>query len=165
MVTTTLAPKWTPHGFAQRVRRIFHTPSDFTLAFKVGVFMWLAPAMLRRRNLKIFLDDLRAQPRPKANNAGASLERIQRLRQLCLRLPMMRSRDNCYVRAITLYRFLDSGQDFVNVHFGIEEKDDPRERLRGHAWVTLNGHLLEGPPEAIFGKLKEVPLPSADPRR
>jgi Transglutaminase-like superfamily len=165
VVTTTLAPKWTPHGFAQRLRRIFHAPSDFTLALRVGLFMWRAPEMLRRRNLKIFLDDLRAQPRPKASNASASLERIQRLRQLCLRLPIMRSRDNCYVRAITLYRFLDPGQDFVNVHFGIEEKDDPRERLRGHAWVTLNGHLLEGPPEPIFGKLKEVPLPSVDPHR
>jgi Transglutaminase-like superfamily len=165
MVTSTLAPKWTPRGFAQRVRRIFHTPSDVALALELGLFMWRAPGMLRRSNLKIFLDDLRAQPRPLASDARASLERIQRLRQLCLRLPMMRSRDNCYVRAITLYRFLDAGQDFVNVHFGIEEKDNPRERLRGHAWVTLNGQLLEGPPEAIFGKLKEVPLPSADPRR
>lgn len=157
MVTETLASKWTPRGFAQRVRRIFREPSDPLFAASIGIFMWRAPGMLHHRHLKTFLLDLRAQRRPCAPNPAASLERIQRLRQLCLRLPFMRSRDNCYVRALTLYRFLDAGRDAVTIHFGIEAKERA-ERLRGHAWVSLNGRIFEGPPDLIIDQVKEVPL-------
>ncbi len=164
MVGKTLAPKWTPLGFAQRLRRIFRKPSDFWFASSICLFMWRAPEMLRRRNLRVFLDELRAFPRPKADNAEASLERIQRLRQFCLRFTVLRSRDNCYVRALTLYRFLDAGTNGVNIHFGIEQKEDPLERLRGHAWVSVNGRLFEGPPEVMYARIKEVPLACADVR-
>jgi hypothetical protein len=165
MVTEALAPKWTPRGFTQRVRRLFHEPSDPFLALSIATFMWRAPGMLRRRNLRVFLRRLRELPRPSAPDAAASLERIQRLRGLCLRLPGMRSRDNCYVRALTLYRFLDARDRAVSVHFGIEEKEDPRERLRGHAWVSLDGELFEGPPDVIFTNIKEVPLAAQEAPR
>jgi len=160
-----LAPKWTPLGFAQRLRRIFREPSDFWFAATMCHFMWHAPEMLRRRNLRVFLDELRALPRPKAINAEASLERVQRLRQLCLRFKVLRSRDNCYVRALTLYRFLDTGPSRVSIHFGIEQKENPLERLRGHAWVSVNGRLFEGPPEVVLARTKEVPLAPADLRQ
>ena len=163
MVTRALAPKWTPLGFTQRVRRIFREASDPLLAVSIAAFMWQAPEMLRRRNLRMFLQQLRELPRPAAADARTSLERIQRLRGLCLRLPGMRSRDNCYVRALTLYRFLDARDRVVKVHFGIEEKEDPRERLRGHAWVSLDGELFEGPPEVIFANIKEVALSAQAP--
>lgn len=158
MVTSTLAPKWTPRGLAQRFRRMFHEPSDLWFAASIGLFIWRAPDIMRRRNLRVFLGELRALPRPKAASAAESLERIQRLRQLCLRFPAMRSRDTCYVRALTLYRFLEAGANQVSIHFGIEEKEDPLERLRGHAWVSVNGRLFEGPPEVITANIKEVPL-------
>jgi hypothetical protein len=159
VVSSALAPKWTPRGFAQRVRRIFHEPSDPAFALAICWFMWRAPGMLQRRHLHTFLRELRQQPRPHAAGATQSLERIQRLRQLCLRLPFMRSRDNCYVRALTLYRFLEAGADAVGIHFGIEGKERA-ERLRGHAWVSLNGEIFEGPPGVIIEQVREVPVAS-----
>ncbi len=162
MVTKELAPKWTPLGFAQRVRRIVKRPSDIWFALQIGYFIWRAPALLRQRNLREFLADLRTLPRPAATDTKSSLERILRLRKLCLRLRLLRSRDTCYVRALTLYRFLDAGAHVVSIHFGIEEKDDPRERLRGHAWVSVDGEFFGGPPEVFNARIREVPLIPAD---
>lgn len=162
MVTRVFAPKWTPIGLAQRLRLIVRRPADIWFALQIGYFMWRAPGLLHRRNLRSFLADLRTLPRPAAPDAKSSLERILRLRRLWLALPFMRSRDNCYVRAMTLYRFLDAGATQVSIHFGIEERDDPKERLRGHSWVSVDGQLFEGPPEVFGARVREVPLIFAD---
>lgn len=153
-----LAPKWTPLGIAQRLHRTFRRPSDIWLSLQVGHFMWRAPALLRRRQLREFLTGLRALPRPAATDPKASLERILRVRGPWLALPLMRSRDNCYVRALTLYRFLEAGAHPVRIHFGVEEPHDPRERLRGHAWVSVDGQFFEGPPEVKNGRVRELQL-------
>jgi Transglutaminase-like superfamily len=158
MVTKGFAPKWTPVGFAQRARVLVRQPSDIAFLMQIGWFMWRAPSILRRRHLRAFLEHLRTLPRPPAANARTSFERILRLRRLWLVFPFMRSRDNCYVRALTLYRFMDTGKDPLQIHLGIEERDDPRERLRGHAWVTVDGHIFERPPEVDNARIREVPL-------
>ena len=155
-----LAPKWTPAGLLQRAARIIRRPADVPLAVAVGYFMWRAPAELHGTHLQDYLARLRQRRRPRAADAAASRERILRLRQLWLRLPWFRSRDNCYVRALTLYRFLDAGGLPVSIHFGIEQRSDPRERLRGHAWVCVDGQFFEGPPEVNGSLIREMPLPS-----
>ena len=162
VVSKPLASKWTPLGLAQRLPLIFKEPSDVWLLLQIGYFMWRAPTLLHGRNLRAFLAELRALPRPAAPNAKSSLERILRLRRLWLALPFMRSRDNCYVRALTLYRFIEAGPHAVSIHFGIEEREDPRERLRGHAWVSVDGQFFEGPPEVQSARIREVPLIAAD---
>ncbi|MDQ6768144.1 MAG: lasso peptide biosynthesis B2 protein [Candidatus Eremiobacteraeota bacterium] len=158
MVNGGLAPKWTPAGFLQRARAIIKRPSDVWLATRIGWFMWRAPIGLRQRNLRTFLTELRKLPRPAALDAHTSRERILRLRALCLRFPMLRSRDNCYIRALTLYRFLETGDHAVTIHFGIEEPADPHQRLRGHAWVSVDGQFFEGPPEVLNARIRTVPL-------
>ena len=157
-MVTKLAPKWTPGGFVQRYRAFVHRPDDLWLALQIGYFMWRVPAMLRRRNLRSFLAHLRDSRRPAASSLEHSQERIARLRALCLRLPVLRSRDNCYVRALTLYRFLDAGPRPVRIHFGIEEQPDPRERLRGHAWISVGGQCFDAPDEIYNLRIREVPL-------
>lgn len=158
-MTERLAAKWTPLGFAQRMRRIIREPADLVFALQIGYFMWRAPAQLRRSHLRDFLQALRRLPKPRAAGPEVSRERILRLRGLCLRLPLFRSRDNCYVRALTLYRYLDAGDHAVNIHFGIEQRDDPKERLRGHAWVSVDGAFFETPPEVRNARIRELALP------
>ena len=70
--------------------------------------------------------------------------------------PRLRRRNTCYVRAFTLYRFVDAGTRDVRIHFGVEP--DRSDRLRGHAWVTVDGEMLEGPPEVTTGSIVEVNL-------
>lgn len=156
------APKWTPRGFAQRLARIIRGPSDLGFALRIGYFMWRLPGRLHDTHLQEFLRGLRTLPRPPAPDALSSRERILRLRSLWLRLPIFRTRDNCYVRAMTLYRYLDAGSHKVTIHFGIEQRDDPRERLRGHAWVSVDGSFFEAPPEVRQARIREVPLPLSD---
>jgi len=164
VVTRELARKWTPLGLAQRLRLIIKKPGDIWFSLQVGYFMWRAPTLLHGSNLRAFLAQLRRLPRPAAADAKSSFERILRVRRPWLALPLMRSRDNCYVRALTLYRFLETGSHTVNIHFGIEERDDPRERLRGHAWVSVDGQFFEGPPQVQSARIREVLLVAADAR-
>lgn len=162
MIREGLAPKWTPVGLAQRAGRIIRRPADIVFAAQIGYFMWRAPAVLRSSHLSEFLRILRRLPRPHASDPDKSRERILRLRSLCLRLPLFRSRDNCYVRALTLYRFLDAGGRQVRIHFGVEQKHDRSERLRGHAWVSVDGAFFETPPEVRNSRVREIPMPSRD---
>lgn len=159
----SIAPKWTPLGIVQRLRRLVRQPSDIGLALQIGYFMWRLPAELRQRHLGAYLSDLRLRRGAGAHDVFASVERIVRLRDPWLKLRLFRERDNCYVRALTLYRFIDRRESTVLLHFGIEEPADPVERLRGHAWVSVDGKFFEGPPQHAVGRLREMFLPSASP--
>ena len=159
MVARPLAPKWTPLGLWQRFRAIVREPSDFRLALRVGYFLCRAPADLERVSLPEFLASLRAADRPSAPDVWSAMERIVRLREAWLRLPGLRARNTCYLRALTLYRFLDADGGAVGIHFGIEPPRRPGDRLRGHAWITVDGRLLEGPEAVAAGGILEIPVP------
>ncbi len=115
---------------------------------RIGWFVLRLPDDVGRSHLGEFLVRLGNDPRPAASTPQVSAERIVRLRQPWLRLPGLRSRDTCYVHALTLYRFLDAHGHVAQIHVGAEWFDKPGGVLRGHAWVTLDGEILEGPPEA-----------------
>ena len=100
--------------------------------------------------------ELRVGHRPAAADVVAARDRIARLRSAWLALPRLRRRNTCYVRALTLYRFLDAGGRDVGLHVGIERHQT--DRLRGHAWITVDGQMLEGPPEVEAGSIVEVNL-------
>jgi hypothetical protein len=76
---------------------------------------------------------------------------------------VLRARDTCYLRAFTLYRFLEAGEAPVGIHFGIERPRQGGDRLRGHAWVTVDGQLLEGPEAVAAGAITEIPLEGRRP--
>ncbi len=153
-----MANKWTPLGFYQRLRVFVHEPSDLLLALHVGAFIAAVPALLRSGDLRITLANLRAARGRIVKSPRLSYERIARLRALCLRVPIFARHNTCYVRALTLYRFLDADDAALGVHFGIEHRDRLEERLRGHAWVTLHGKVLEGPQAVVQGRIREIPI-------
>ena len=103
------------------------------------------PTNVERSHLAEFLAELRNAPRPRAADPLDSVDRIVRLRNPWLRVPGLRSRDTCYVRALTLYRFLDARGHEAHLRIGAEWFDKPGGVLRGHAWVTLDGQTLETP--------------------
>jgi hypothetical protein len=140
----------------QRVRRIVHQPSDLVLALRIGYFLLTTPGALGRTTLPILLDRLRSASRPRARDVRAGVERIMRLRQAWMRLPIFRARDTCYLRALSLYRFLDAGDNEVRIHFGIEPGTDPTDRLRGHAWVVVNQEMFEVPDPVQEGRVREI---------
>jgi len=113
----------------------------------MGWFVARLPRTVEKANVRELLNDLATAPRPRDSDGRRSAERIARLRQPWLRLPGLRSHDTCYVRALTLYRFLDAAGADARLRIGAEWFDRPGGVLRGHAWVTLDGAVLEGPPE------------------
>lgn len=142
-----LAPWWSPWGAALRLRNTVHQPSDLMWLPRVGWFVARLPSSVEQTHLRELLDSLATAPRPRMATPAESAERVARLRQPWLRLPRLRSHDTCYVRAITMYRFLDAGGADARLRVGAEWFDRPGGVLRGHAWVTVNGEVIEGPPE------------------
>ncbi|MDQ6824958.1 MAG: lasso peptide biosynthesis B2 protein, partial [Candidatus Eremiobacteraeota bacterium] len=138
-----LAGRLTPLGLFQRARLLLDTPADIPLALKIGYFIYRTPTALAGLTLPGFLSRVQSAPRPAARDLRAATEKIVRIREAWLRRSFLRTHDTCYVRALTLYRFLDPGGRNVRIHFGVEERANATERLRGHAWVTVDGQLLE----------------------
>ncbi|HUP83124.1 MAG TPA: lasso peptide biosynthesis B2 protein [Candidatus Limnocylindria bacterium] len=154
-----LAPWWSPWGFAVRLGHTVRSASDIAWLVRVGWFVLRLPSDVERMHLEGFLSHLEKAARPRAADPQAGAERVARLRQPWLRVPGLRSRDTCYVRALTLYRFLDPAGHDVQLRVGVEWFDKVGGVLRGHAWVTLDGAVLEGPPEAdAHGRLQLVEL-------
>jgi hypothetical protein len=154
-----LSPWWSPWGAAARLVRIIDRPADLPLFVRIGWFMTRLPAEVGRQHFGTFQEELRSAPRPRADDPWTGRDRIARLRDPWLRRPGLRGRDNCYVRAMTLVRFLDPGTHRVELRVGAEWYDRPGGVLRGHAWVTVDDAILEGPPEgAEHGRLQELRL-------
>ena len=143
---------------ARRMRRLVARPGDVPLALRIGWFVVRAPADLARTNLPEFLARLRDSPRPPADDLAAGKERVRRLTRAWLRLPVLRRRNTCYIRALTLYRFLDPCGREVRLHLGIEEPDGASGTPRGHAWVSVDGVLLEGLPAALISRVREIDI-------
>jgi hypothetical protein len=153
----TRATKWNPGWIAARLRDIIREPADAVLAIRIGWFLWRAPHVLGRRHLHAYLRELeRRRPRSRLP-AEVQIARIERIRQAWLRRSFFRQRDSCYLRSLTLYRFLDVGDEPMHLHFGVEERDDARERRRAHVWISVGTRTYEGPPTTA-GALREVTL-------
>jgi hypothetical protein len=123
----------------------------------MATFIASAPRLLADGDLRIVLKRLRTSGRV----PRASYGRIRRMRAMCLRFAPLANRNTCYVRALTLYRYLDAPDEAIGIHFGIERRESTHLRLHGHAWVTLDGHLLEGPQAVTDGRIHEIPLAGA----
>jgi Transglutaminase-like superfamily len=143
------------------VRGVLRHPRDVPLALRVGWFLFRAPVELDSQDLRAFLGRLHDAPRPRATDLCQGMQRVVRVRRAWLSLPLLRRRDTCYLRALTLYRFLDGHGRHVMLHFGVEPPRAPGERLHGHAWVTVDGELLEGPPDTDLARVVEVNLNGA----
>jgi len=117
----------------------------------VGHFILRAPARMARTELPVFLARVAAEPRD-----GSDRARVARLTRRWLRLPLLRSRDTCYLRSLVLFRFVDPRGGELSLHFGVDEPRDCNERLHGHAWVSLDGVPLNPPATLTEGRLKEI---------
>jgi hypothetical protein len=141
---------------ASLLRGAIREPSDIGLLIRIALFIVRAARDLKRTDVATFVERLRNAPRPKATDLMAGTERIKRLRGACLSMPALWRRDSCYVRALTLYRFLDPGKGEVNLHFGVELPDAGHRRLHGHAWVAADRAVLEGPAAVLAGRIREL---------
>ena len=141
---------------ASLLRSAIRQPSDIGWLIRIALFIVRAPRDLAHTDVATFVERLRTGPRPKASDLRAGTERVKRLRGACLGMPALWRRDSCYVRALTLYRFLDPGTREVNLHFGVELPDAGQQRLHGHAWVTADREILEGPDAVLAGRIREL---------
>jgi hypothetical protein len=134
--------------------RLLRRPADVPLLLSIGAAILLTPLWIARANLRdprsLRKSSMRL-PVPRADQ-----NRILWLRGWWLNLPFFRRFNTCYVRAIVMYRFLQAPEEQLKLHLGIERRDDLRERLRGHAWVTLNGTALEAPTPVLEGRVREI---------
>jgi hypothetical protein len=146
------ARKWAADGLLSGIRRTFQDSGDVALAGRMGFFLLL----IARRLDKMPLSELLKEMDENKGMTVRGVERIARLRQAWLASPFLSARNTCYVRAMTLYRFLDSGSKVKRIHFGVEPGVSATDRLHGHAWVTLDSELLEAPEPVLAGRVREL---------
>lgn len=128
--------------FARALRALRH-PGDAIVTLQIALFIRRLPKALAKSDLRAFLRKL-----DRERTCRIPLERVLRVRGAVLR--MLRRSDTCYARAFTLYRFLDVAPERIDLRLGIEPPRLASDRIRGHAWVLLDGEILEGPdPEAL----------------
>jgi len=114
------------------------------------------PRRLDRQPLDRLLSELASRPRDISPDVQSDARRISRLRQAWLASPLFRARNTCYVRALTMFRFLADDGRSMRIHFGVEPGTDPGDRVRGHAWVTVGDDVLEAPQPLLSGRVSEL---------
>jgi hypothetical protein len=130
----------------------------------MGLFLATVAARLDGTDLPGLLAAIEAAPRPRARDLASAVDRVARLREAWLGLPPLRAHNTCYIRALTLYRFVDPGQDRMRIHFGVEPGQTPSDRLRGHAWITVGDGIVEAPDAVLAGRVREMYIyPGARP--
>lgn len=136
----------------RQLRALIRHPHDLVLLPAIGLFIARLPHRIERApSLPHLLRELRRSRTPRASQA-----RIVRLRGWWM-WKRFGAMNTCYGRALTLYRFLDAPDEAIELHMGIETREGS-ERLHGHAWVTVNGRIVEGPDEVLQGRVREVAL-------
>lgn len=150
------AYKWTPAGIWQRVHQMIRQPSDVILFWRLGYFIWSAPGRLNRSSLPTLLKNYRSSPRPKAIDPNAAIDRINRLSQPWLRRSFFRARNTCYLRSLIMYRYLDPAGHDLRINFVVEPAINPGDRLKGHAWVTIDGAILESTAPDIIERTQQL---------
>jgi hypothetical protein len=146
---------WAKKGILRGLGNTFKEPGDAALALRIGIFVARMPKRLAKQPLDQMLREIDQKKRDEAMNV-ADESRIVRLRQAWLASPMFRERNTCYLRAFTLYRFLNAGNNHLAFHVGVEPGVDPADRLHGHAWVTIDGRILEAPEPVLAGRVREL---------
>ena len=119
------------------------TPGDVVLSLRIAWFMWRLPGRMRALTVPQLLDSIRAMPRSGTGVLEADVERIRRLRGMWFGLPALAPYNTCFMRALTTYRFLDPGNGAMRFLMVIEPGRAADDRLRSHAWVTLDGKVVE----------------------
>lgn len=150
--------RWTPVEIWRGLGRTFEQPGDVSLCLRIGLFVWRLPGAMERRPLPELLAALRRPGHSEVESVESQTRRIGRLRQAWLNQSFFAARNTCYVRAITLYRFLRTADGGLRIHFGVEPGVSADDRVRGHAWVTHRGELLEPPEPVVAGRVQELYL-------
>ena len=150
MIQKRMARKWTPLGLWQRVRQMIKQPGDLILFWRLGWFIWRAPGWLDQSGLPTLLKKFRSADRPKSIDPNAAIDRIERLSKPWLRRSFFRARNTCYLRSLMMFRYLEATGHDVRINFVVEPGLNPGDRLKGHAWVTLDGEIIQSTaPEVV----------------
>ena len=126
------------------------------LWLQIGIFIWRLPGALERQPLQVFLAGQGAGSRVRGRDVGAAVNRIIRIRRRWLRLGPWKRRNTCYTRALVMYRFLDARGGDLRFHLGTEPARSAGANIHGHAWVSLDGRILEPLPVEIVGRVSTL---------
>jgi len=127
----------------QRFRRHVRTPSELRLLLSVTAFMAAIP-WLMRRSLPSALRRLEWISRRLAPRR-ADPEKVIRYVGALGSWKRWSFQDNCVVRSLCYYAFLNRGDDEVALMMGVERRTGAEGGVtpgRRHFWVTRNGEPL-----------------------
>ena len=126
------------------------------LWLRIGIYIWRLPRFLERQPLDVFLAGQGGGTRVRGRDVGAAVNRIVRIRRCWLWLGPWKKRNTCYTRALVLFRYLDPRGGLLRFHLGTEPSRTAGANIHGHAWVSLDGRVLEPLPREIAERIHEL---------
>ncbi len=150
------ASKWTPLGLWQRVHQMIKQPADVILFWRIGWFLWRAPSWLDRSSLPSLLEKFRSAKRPPSIDPQTGIDRIERLSKPWLRRSFFRARNTCYLRSLMMFRYLDARDHDLRINFVVEPALIAGDRLKGHAWVTIDGNIIQSTAPDIIERTRRL---------
>lgn len=143
-------------GHWRRLRHAIRQPRDLIYALRLGVFIARLPRRVATHSLPALLESMHGQRVLPARNVDEGVERLARLGAVWTGLPVFRGHQNCYVRAMYTFRFLAVNGASKRIHFLVEPGESPGAHPKGHAWVTVDGRILDTEVAHLAQRCREI---------
>jgi len=128
----------------QKGRNYISTPGDVLLAIRITLWTGVLRLLKHVVPLEVLVRAIRRSPEL---DADAGRERqVVAMARWAARVWAWSSDDTCLERALVRYRFLSGTDADLRLVFGFSRDGG---RLKGHAWVVVNGVSIDEDEEAL----------------
>lgn len=101
----------------------------------------LLPGQIRRKSLPELLSDIDSGIGPGPRDEAVMLRTVK-ITDLLLDFRPLRRYGRCFLRSLTLFKYLRRQGWPVEIAFGVRRADDGSGTLSGHSWLVLNDSMF-----------------------
>ncbi len=116
-------------------------PGDFLLFFEIFFTILGLPRKIRSQSLPRLLKSLDPGVSCTATDE-AGLRKTTNMVDALLEFKLLRRYGRCFLRSLTLFKFLRRQGWPVEIRFGIMKTGDGDRDITGHSWLVLDGEVF-----------------------
>lgn len=113
-------------------------PADVKLFLQILVAILLLPGKIRRNSLPELLQRIDSGVGSGPRDEAVMVRTVKIVDLLLSYRPLLRY-GKCFLRSLTLFRFLRLQGWPVTICFGVRRSEEDESQLTGHSWLALEG--------------------------
>lgn len=142
-------------------KRLRH-PADVKLFLQILATLLLLPGRIRRMSLPELLAEIDSGVSPVRGDEAFMLRTVK-ITDLLLRFRLLLRYGKCFLRSLTLFKFLRRQGWPVEIHFGVRKTGEADGSITGHSWLVLDGErFMEPEGEEIYTTTYSFPSTGDD---